>query len=158
MAAAKSRSTRSTRKASAAAKKTTAKPKAPRKAAAKKPAAPKAAAKKAAPKKRQQSAALRKANAVRSKRAKERKAIESGKKDAGDVLRSLPAELSGVQVQDFLLWVPGVGKENSKKVMRGIILSPTVELGSLGSHTIERLSTRIGRRSPGERAASLRAA
>lgn len=167
MAAAKSRTprrkttaTKAAPKKKATARKTTARPKAtaakkatPKKAAARKPAAPKAAAKK-----RQQSAALKKANAVRSKRAKVRKAIESGKQDAADVLRALPDELGGVPVQEFLLWVPGIGKENVKKLTRGVILSPTVELGSLGQHTIERLVTRIGRRTPGERAASLRAA
>jgi hypothetical protein len=130
----------------------------PKATAKKKPAARKPAAPKAVAKKRQQSAALKKANAVRSKRSKVRKSIESGKRDAADVLRNLPDELGGVPVQEFLLWVPGVGKENVKKLTRGVILSPTVELGSLGQHTIERLVTRIGRRSPGERAASLRAA
>lgn len=180
MAAAKSRSTRSTgRRATAAKPKAAAKKAAPKKAAAPKrkaaakPAAKKAAAKVAAPKKaapkkkaaakpaarkKQAATALKKAQSVRTRRSRVRKQIESGKKNPADVLRSLPAALNTLPVQDFLTWIPGVGSENSKKITRGVVLNPSIELQTLGSHTIERLATRIERRAPGERAESLRAA
>lgn len=83
--------------------------------------------------------ALQRANEVRLGRASIKRQVGSGELNAVELLEDLPELLEGVVVEDFLTWLPRVGRHRARKMLNGLGMTPTLRLGAMSDRTRHRL-------------------
>lgn len=87
--------------------------------------------------------ALEKANEVRSARATMRKAVKAGQNPL-PLLLYPPHCLVGVPINEFLMWVPAVGRRKAITLTRGIgAFSDSIPLGKLSESSKHELHDRL---------------
>lgn len=75
--------------------------------------------------------ALRRANAIRSQRARLKKDLKQGVKRIDEILATPPEYIKTAKVVDVLLAVPNCGKVKSAKVLNHCRISPNKTVGGL---------------------------
>lgn len=85
--------------------------------------------------------ALARANEVRMARATIKRGLRTGAVDPADLIVDPPDPLAKVKVGEFLMWVPGVGRDRAQRILRrqgyrGVpLVGFNVALGRMGEHT-----------------------
>ena len=89
----------------------------------------------------QRADALKKAAAARKKRAEVKGELKSGKRTLADVLKKADKDdtLGKMKVSTVLESLPGVGKVNAKRLLKGLDISEGRRLGGVGDKQRERL-------------------
>lgn len=76
------------------------------------------------------------ANSVRGDRARLKREFKARTTDPARVLLDLPRSLERVTAEDYLTWVPWIGKTRARALCRRAqVVRPEIELKRLGSHT-----------------------
>jgi S13-like protein len=77
--------------------------------------------------------ALRKANRIRTERARLKERMKARRESPLDLLLEPPQYIESMKVQDFLLATPKYGKVKTKKVLQLARVSPTKTVGGMTS-------------------------
>lgn len=91
--------------------------------------------------------ALRKANDIRSRRAREKKVLANGggRALAAKLLAEVPGHWASATVEQLLISVPGVGKIKCRRICNTLTISPTRALDRLTERQRGRLIEAIAR-------------
>jgi len=85
--------------------------------------------------------ALRRANDIRSQRARLKKDLKQGNKKIDEILADPPEFIRTAKVVDVLLAVPNCGKVKSSKVLNHCRISPNKTVGGLSERQRRELVT-----------------
>lgn len=94
----------------------------------------------------QRMAALERANAIRSRRARLKRDLKSGRRRIVPLLEEPPAYLDTCKVFDLLLAIPGVGRVKANRLLVRCAVSPSKTVGGLSERQRRELVGQLGRR------------
>ena len=97
----------------------------------------------------QRDAALRRANAVRTRRAQIKQDLRAGRRTIDRLLAAPPAEIATMTVHDLLICVPRYGHVKAGALLSRTGLSPTRTIAALSERQRDELRRRLRPARPG---------
>lgn len=74
---------------------------------------------------------LRQANEVRYEKARLKKAVAVGRRDAGSLILEPPASIRNTPVCDVLRWKRGIGEVRARQILAALEISPVITIAQL---------------------------
>ena len=93
----------------------------------------------------QRTAALNRANEIRTRRAQLKRDLKAGRTSIATLLLDPPSWLQTAKVLDLLLAVPKVGRVKATKMLDSCRVSPSKTFGGLTDRQRAELASRLGR-------------